>query len=256
MGCSYPSERTRAGAAPPRPPQRRAWSYAQARLVQALRLLQDGRRWSEFATRWQDRGRVHQDNSLTWSDRYPVLFDATRTLMKGRDKPKLLSYGCSSGQEVSTLRRYFPSATVVGVEINRHLLRTCRRLSADDAVVFVAPHDPALTAHGPYDAIFCMAVLTRRPHEVERSGRRDIADFYPYRLFAGEVRRLAALLAPGGLLVVEHALYRVEDAIDDLGLSSVTSHGVWPAKGPRFGPDGTIIEPQPLIARIFCKCQA
>lgn len=205
---------------------------------------------SEWATRLTS-ARVHQADSSTWPDRYPALFSAAQALLRDRPHARILSFGCSSGEEVVTLRRYFPDAAIVGAEINRHLLRTCRGLPLDGNVTFVTPSAAALAAHGPFDAIFCMAVLTRRPHEVERRGLTDISAFYPFELFSGTVRELASQLTEGGLLIIEHALYRVDDALDALPLVAVGSHGVGLAKGPRFAPSGRRLEGPQLIARIF-----
>lgn len=230
-----------------------AAAVLRARLGGALRLLREPRAWSELATRFTARDRVHQDNSQTWPDRYPALFAAARALLAARPEARILSFGCSSGEEVLTLRRYFPRATIVGAEVNRRLLRSCRRLPADANLHFVPSAEAAIAAYGPYDAIFCMAVLTRRPHEIERREMRDISRFYPYRRFADQVRELVSMLADDGLFIVEHALYRVEDVIARLPVKPVETHGFARAKGPRFDPAGTIIAPAPIIARIFRK---
>lgn len=236
-----------------------AWRVSAAArtwIGRAVNLLRGPRPWSELATRLISSGRVHQANSLTWQDRYPVLFDAGRMLLADRPAARILSFGCSSGEEVLTLRKYFPAARIVGAEINPYLLRACRRLPTDAATNFILSSGDSLRAHGPYDAIFCMAVLTRRPEEVGARRISNIRDLYRFEDFAREVRLLASLLKPGGFLVVEHTLYRVEDAIDGLDLSPVTSHGYWPAKGPRFRPTGDLVAPQPVVARFFRKQMA
>jgi hypothetical protein len=222
-----------------------------ARLYDALRLLREPRAWSELTTRLLQSSEVHQDCSLTCSDRYPALFSAARTLLADRLRPRILSFGCSSGEEVLTLRRYFPDAVIVGAEINQSLLRACRRHAVEGETLFIHSTPEAIQSHGPFDAIFCMAVFTRRPHEVERRDMRDISRFYPFGRFAGTVRSLAAQLTEGGLLVVEHGLYRVEDAIGGLPVSPVLTHGFRIAKGPRFDPSGVRLEPPQLVARIF-----
>jgi hypothetical protein len=233
-------------------PRRRSLAAAvSARLYDALRLLRDPRAWSELTTRLRLPSQVHQDCSLTWSDRYPALFSAARTLLADRPGPRILSFGCSSGEEVLTLRRYFPDAVIVGAEINPSLLRACRRHAIESETLFIRSTPEAVQTHGPFDAIFCMAVLTRRPHEVERRDMADISRFYPFGRFADTVRLLASQLTEGGLLVVEHGLYRVEDAVEGLPLKPVVTHGFRIAKGPRFDPSGMRLEAPQLVARIF-----
>jgi hypothetical protein len=214
-------------------------------------LLLSGRARSELWTRWRYGGAVHQDVSLSRIDRYPGLFRLTKHLLAGRAAPRILSYGCAAGEEVVSLRAYFPDALLVGAEINPVLLRACRQLPADPQRHFVLSTPEQIAAHGPYDAIFAMAVFTRRPHEIDARRMTNIAAHYPFELFAAGIRLLAEQLAPGGLLIVEHALYRVEDAIADLPLEPVMIEGNARAKHARFDRDGNRIEPNPQISRIF-----
>jgi hypothetical protein len=214
-------------------------------------LILDPRARSEALTRLRYGSRVHQDLSVSFPDRYPRLFVAARALLAERAALRILSYGCAAGEEVVSLRGYFPDAMLVGAEINPALLRACRKLPHDPHRAFLESRPELIAAHGPYDAIFAMAVFTRRPHEVEERGLRDISTYYPFALFESDLRFLAAQLAPGGLLIVEHAQYLVEDAVRDLPISAVTGVGDWLAKGPRFDANGIRIEPQPRISRIF-----
>lgn len=214
-------------------------------------ILRDRRVRSEWLTRLRYRGRIHQDTSLSWIDRYPRLFAAARDLLIDRPSPTILSFGCAAGEEVITLRRYFPDATLIGAELNRAMLRECHRLDLGPGHHFIESAPGPIAAHGPYNAIFCMAVFTRRPHQVEARDMQDIADFYPFTHFARELTSLADQLAPGGLLVIEHALYLAKDVLDPHAFEAIAGAGDWLAKGPRFAPDGRRITPQPTIARIF-----
>lgn len=224
-----------------------------ARLGDVVRLFREPRAWSELVTRAMFPSRMHQDNSFTWPDRYPALFKAAQTLLADRAPLRILSFGCSSGEEVQSLRRYFPNAVIVGAEINASLLRACREREVEGPTLFISSRDEVIQAHGPFDAIFCMAVFTRRPHEVETRDMRDISRFYPFDRFAASARFLASQLTPGGLLIVEHALYRVEDALEGLPFRPVLTHGFAPAKGPRFDPSGMRLASPQLIARIFSR---
>ncbi|HEV7287064.1 class I SAM-dependent methyltransferase [Sphingomonas sp.] len=238
---------------PPTPLAPRAlWLKLRAGRVRSL--LLSGRARSELWTRWRYGGAVHQDVSLSFPDRYAALFRLTQQLLAGRSAPRILSYGCAAGEEVVSLRGYFPDAVLVGAEINPVLLRACRKLPADAQRHFVESTPERIAAHGPYDAIFAMAVFTRRPHEIDARGMTNIAAHYPFAPFADAIRMLAGQLAPGGLLIVEHALYRVEDAIGDLPLEPVAVEGNARSKHPRFDRDGNRIEPRPSIARIFRRC--
>jgi hypothetical protein len=221
-------------------------------LARAKRYVLDPGARSELLTRLRFAREVHQDVTLSWRDRYPLLFGTARDLLADRPAPTLLSFGCSAGEEVLSLQEYMPDATIVGAELNRARLRQCRRLPPHPNRMFVESTADAIAAHGPYDAIFCMAVLTRRPHTVEAQDRRSIRDFYAFERFAGTLGFLASHLREGGLLVVEHTLYRVED-VPGLPVRAVTGPGTYLAKGPRFDPAGDRVDPQPIVSRIFRK---
>lgn len=222
-----------------------------SRVAGAVRLLINADARAALVTRLMHRSAIHQDVTLSWPDRYPRLFAEVAELLGDVARPKLLSFGCSAGEEVQSLKRMIPGARIVGLEINRAKLRACLKLPPDPDVSFFLSTPEAVAAHGPYDAVFCMAVLTRRPHEVERRKLANIARLYPHERFRDQLRILVRALEPGGLLVVEHSLYLVEDAADELGL--VPAGGMWPAKGPRFDPTGALMADQPTIARIWRK---
>ncbi|MBY0283126.1 MAG: class I SAM-dependent methyltransferase [Sphingomonas sp.] len=217
-------------------------------------MLYDRRARSELITRWTRKNAVHQSNTVTWLDRYPQLFAAAQTELSENTAPAILSFGCSSGEEVVSLRRYFPSARLVGAEINAVQLAACMHLAADPQMTFIRSTPAAIAELGPYDAIFCMAVLQRLPHEVERRGIRNIAKRYPFARFSDEVKFLADQLRPGGLLVTDHCQYRVEDV--DAPLRPVVNATLSLAKGPRFDPSGEMIAPQPVVARMFRRFDA
>jgi hypothetical protein len=225
--------------------------FAKHHAAEAIRLLTSSDARSELTTRMLHRDVIHQDVTLSWEDRYPHLFTATAELLSDKARPRLLSFGCSAGEEVLSLKRAMPAATIVGAEINRAKLRACRRLPPDPDICFLNPTSDSIAARGPYDAIFCMAVLTRRPHEVEQRMLKDISVFYPHERFRAQLDAFVQMLHPGGLLVVEHSLYRVEDVAPEFSLEPVG--GVWPAKGPRFDRLGTLIAGRPMIARIWRK---
>ncbi len=83
---------------------------------------------------------VHQTTSLTYMDRYPTIFSACRYYFDGKQDLKILSYGCSTGEEVLTLRRYFPNAHIIGADINKHSLARCRKLPVDEKLPLYILH--------------------------------------------------------------------------------------------------------------------
>jgi len=179
--------------------------------------------------------RTHQAKSTTKLNRYPEIFAAaTKAAPSAR---KILSFGCSTGEECVTLASYFPTAQIIGADINvLNLLRTFRYRS--ERVRFVYASDRILNRFGSFDAIFCMAVL-------RFSGRYQAA--YPFERFAERVHYLEGLVRPGGLLVIHNSTYRFVDTTHryDYETIPVTVH-----HDKVYLPDGTTeTQPEGIIFR-------
>ncbi|MGH6824212.1 class I SAM-dependent methyltransferase [Methyloceanibacter sp.] len=148
---------------------------------------------------------IHQGSSKTGFDRYPEIFSgAAAALPEAR---RILSFGCSTGEECVTLHKYFPQAEIVGADINPLNVWRARR-HASDKVRFVYARDRALSSRGLFDVIFCLTVL--------RDSRLDddssIRESYPFERFDERVRFLHSLLRSAGLLVFYGNMYRFRDS--------------------------------------------
>ena len=152
---------------------------------------------------------ISNDTSL---DRYPQVFAYASELLSdtSSDRLTLLSFGCSTGEECISLRRYFPSAWIDGVDVNKKNIRVCKARNQDPRVQFFASEADLLKNGIVYDAVFAMSVLCRWPQTklVDSS-----AEFYPFRKFDETVRRLDALVRPNGLLVICNANFRFTDTV-------------------------------------------
>jgi 2-polyprenyl-3-methyl-5-hydroxy-6-metoxy-1,4-benzoquinol methylase len=98
----------------------------------------------------------------TFEDRYPRIFEFVQGELGATSEIRILSYGCSTGDEVFSLRRYLSRAIIRGVDINPGNIAVCRRRfkkSPDAHITFATAHSTAAEPSGTYDAIFCMAVL-------------------------------------------------------------------------------------------------
>jgi SAM-dependent methyltransferase len=164
---------------------------------------------------------LFQPQGTTAYDRYPEELEAARTAL-GTDAPEVLSFGCSSGEELLTLRHHFPGARIRGLDINPVAVRAARRLvhdAGEDATITVsragdADREPAAS----YDLVLALAVfrhasLNRAPDRCD--GVLDFASFE--RTVAG----LSACLRPGGVLVIRHANFRFTDCAVAAGFDPV-----------------------------------
>ena len=131
----------------------------------------------------------HQLVDWTAPNRYPEIFAAAAAAAP--DARRILSFGCSTGEECVSLAEYFPKSEIIGAEINvLSLLKAWKKRS--DRIRFVYSSDRTLTRLAPFDVVFCMAVL-RAPKKQQRLGNYPFEVFAERALFlefAGPARRL------------------------------------------------------------------
>lgn len=207
------------------------------RVLRALRrLVTDPAYRGEWRARLKPARGAFQPFGATRPDRYPVIFRRAAQLLPAG--ARLLSFGCSTGEEAFALRTYFPNADIKGVDINpANIAVAARRLARapDPRIVFAVADSTAQETDASYDAIFCMAVLRHgdltRP-DVERCDPLlDFADF------ARATADFARCLKPGGLLVLRHSNFRFADAPASAGFEVAARVPVRGALTPLFGPD-------------------
>ena len=99
-----------------------------------------------------------QTNNKTYLGRYWTETNVLSRSFPSHDNLKILSFGCSTGEELATLRLLFPGAKLYGCDIDWHSLEAARALAADYATVFMSTARE-IEAHGPYDIIMCNSVL-------------------------------------------------------------------------------------------------
>lgn len=179
----------------------------------AIRIFTDKGSRAIFFMRIFKSKRVQQTTPFTCMNRYPVIFLGCRDYVKARENIKILSYGCSTGEEVLTLREYFPNATIIGAEINNHSLEICRKLAVDEKIKFVKSTPSEIKKHGNFDIVFCMAVLQRTPHSVTDQGITSLKKIYPFEKFEQQIVELDQYVNQGGLLVLHFTQYSFIDTI-------------------------------------------
>lgn len=192
---------------------------------------------------WFERPGLFQPFGTTHEDRYPRIFAGVRDLLGGRTGLRILSFGCATGEEVFTLRRYFPDADTKGVDINADSIGAARRRLAaepDPRIEFAEGSSAVAEAPASYDAIFCMAVL--------RDGRLGSAPprcdhLLRFADFERIVEEFARALKPGGLLAIRHSNFRFSDAPVARDFETVLSVPFQSGarSTPLYGPDNRLI---------------
>ena len=156
---------------------------------------------------------LYQPYGTTSIDRYPGIFQFVRQSVGDSATTHILSFGCSTGEEVFCLRRYFPEAVILGLDINPFNIAVCRfrhLRRGDKGINFATAGSTAREADASYDAIFAMAVFRHGDLNLSTPPPNS-SHLIRFADFEQSVADLARVLKPGGLLVIENAMFRFCD---------------------------------------------
>lgn len=159
---------------------------------------------------------LFQPYGETLDNRYPYLFQRVKDELGEAADLRLLSFGCSTGEEVFSLRQYFPQAHITGIDISRKRIATCHaRLAARQAggagesrITFRQASSTQQEPAGHYDAIFALSVL-RHGDLVTRPP--DCGHILPFAHVAREIEAMARCLKVGGYLAIQNSNFRLLD---------------------------------------------
>lgn len=180
--------------------------------VRLCRVVFLSRRRSEWLLERANPENLFQPVSKTAFDRHPRIFSFVAYHLAATPFPKILSFGCSTGEEVFTLRQYFPEAEIVGIDINPRSIMVCNeklKKSGDRKIRFELANSSDEEPEGYYDAIFCMSVLRHGGLGVNRPEKCD--GFIRFENFEKTVSGLALALKEGGYLAIIGSNFRFSD---------------------------------------------
>lgn len=204
---------------------------------------------------WRPRRGGFQPFNDTRADRYPFIFAFVQGQLGAERAMNILSFGCATGEEVFSLRRYFPAATVKGIDINPGNVAVARRRSRalpDAQVSFECKSSTAEETAEIYDAIFCMAVL--RHGSLGEPGVTRCDHLLRFEDFAAAIADFHRCLKPGGLLIVRHSNFRVCDAPVGAKFETILSVPIpGPKQTPIFGPDNQLMPGLAYSDAVFRK---
>lgn len=152
-----------------------------------------------------------QGEAYSEEDRYPELFAECARRLEGVAAPRILSFGCATGEEVFSLARYVPQAEIVGVDINPWCLQQCAARNTSERVRFVHRLGAefgglAQVDAAKFDAVFAMAVFQRTEHRTE--GATPEQTGFTFAEFEREVEMLDGMLRVDGMLFVDECDFR------------------------------------------------
>lgn len=156
-----------------------------------------------------DKTIQQQGNSHTFAGRNLAFFRALRRSFGERadDPLKILSFGCSTGEECLDIQQVFPNAHVFGTDIKQSALKQAQDKCPSSMTIFPST-EAAIADHGPYDAVTAMSVFCKWPSTSEMT---NIAASYPFTTFEDGVVNLVRNLKIGGIFLLQNAQYMIED---------------------------------------------
>lgn len=223
-----------------------------------------GRLSERFKTVWETFLSPSSARSLVWrkvapprdcfnpanstkADRFPLLFSEIKDQLGSSESCRILSFGCSTGEEVFSLRNYLPDAEIVGIDINPSSIAHARRVwasrGADPRLSFHAASSCIDQPRASFDAILAMTVFCSARLRVKQP--ETCAGHLSFAAFDAEIARFADRLKPGGLLIVGNANFRVDDttAADRFVLVRRLAENAVPGlQRPIYGADERLID--------------
>jgi SAM-dependent methyltransferase len=199
-----------------------------------------------------------QPFATTHANRYPRIFQFVQEYIGVASEAKILSYGCSTGEEVFSLRDYFSRAAIKGIDINPGNIAVCRRRlkqAGDGAMTFEAGDSTRAEPAASYDAIFCMAVL--RHGGLAAPGVTRCDHLIRFEDFAKAVADFSRCLKPGGLLVIRYSNFRLCDTPAAVDFETILRVKL-PAKAkkaPLFDSQNQLMKDVEYLDTVFRKIE-
>ena len=221
----------------------KSWLKMVPGLVPLVRLCRIVTSPAYRSERWLMRTRpdnLFQPYALTAFDRHPRVFSYVSEHVPDGATTRILSFGCSTGEEVFSLRHYFPQAEIVGIDINPHNIAVCRKKlqrNGDLRIRFALAGTPDTEPAASYDAVFCMSVL--RHGELGATHPESCEHLIRFADFDKTVVGLSRCLKPGGYLIIDGSNFRFSDTVTASAFEAVYGGN---ASAPRtdtplYGPD-------------------
>ncbi|MBP1638426.1 MAG: class SAM-dependent methyltransferase [Bacteroidetes bacterium] len=161
-----------------------------------------------FLTKVRFGQAYYQRAIFTAFNRYPSLFRACADYLNSIEHPKILSFGCSTGEEVFSIGQYLPHATIMGIDINLWCLKQCWKRNHNSNYTFAHRFSKEFEWASNFDAIFCLAVFQRTENRTNKNENRSV---FLFEKFESDITLLDKKIKPNGLLIIDHSDFNFEE---------------------------------------------
>jgi hypothetical protein len=207
---------------------------------------------SQLYLKYAGSPEVHQLSNYTENNRYPDLFLLLLNHFGVNSNLRILSYGCSTGEEVFTLIKYFPNAEITGVDINQGNIKTCLKNNIDKKIHFYVSNNERWKKE-KYDIILCMAVLQNAKNRSPET--TNSLNIYPFNKFNSKLKELDAYVKKDGVLVLEYSDYRFIDSDIAIGYEPLQGDKMAERDRPLYNRNNKRIAETTKIHRLFVKSE-
>ncbi len=223
-------------------------------LARGARYGLDARYRSELHLLRASAPELFQIAGYTTPGRYPLLFEGLARALEGRIAPRLLSFGCSSGEEIESLRGLLPEATFVGIDINPHSIALARRRLGHLGVRLIHAGRIGAISEAPFDAIVCMAVLQRT--ELNQQRPPVCSPLLSFARFEAAIAEFDCNLRTDGLLLLHHSNFRFTDTATSGRYVPAAELPAFMPKTAKYGRDDRLIAHVTSEAVLYRKVAA
>lgn len=178
-----------------------------------------------------------QRNIATAFLRERNILDVAAIAMRDRPDIRILSFGCSIGDELATLRVLFPQAEIHGCDIDEAALARAQDSVGHLAGIFLSDETEILR-RGPYDLICAFSSLCIHPFRSEEETIR----IFPFARFETMIGLFHDCLTDGGMLATRNMNYVLADTRYGPAFSTLRSNAIIRSGFvPILRPDGRLI---------------
>lgn len=144
---------------------------------------------------------IHQTHNTTKMDRYPKIF---KFLSENYSSfKKILSFGCSSGEECFSLRKYFVNSQIFGVDVSDKMIKEAIKNNNDNNIYF---YNDIYNIES-IDIIFAMSVFCKHPESFDLIKNT----LYSFSDYNNEIKKLDSKLNKNGIFINYNSNYYFSD---------------------------------------------